>query len=166
MKKEVLKEFFQKYIENTPYKAVVVDKKMLLCRLTAAVSRGIDIGYQKRRVYITTRCLKHLYDKKPAEEFLFLIKNLYEVVRRPEKIYQNRKGKRGEIGFVKRIGNFEYFCSIETMAIDISVGFTGLSEELQIATAFRLRDDAYIKKYTLLWDRGNGNPHRSALDAP
>jgi len=37
-------------------------------------------------------------------------------------------------------------------------------EEIQIATAFRLRDSDYIKKYTLLWSWEDGTPHRSALD--
>ena len=39
-------------------------------------------------------------------------------------------------------------------------------DEIQIVTAFRLRDDKYLKNYTLLWDWRNGNPHRSVLDTP
>lgn len=64
---KALKEFFHKYIENTPEKAVVADKKLFLCLLTLAVSQGVDINCA-RNVYITTQALKHLYDKKPAEE--------------------------------------------------------------------------------------------------
>jgi hypothetical protein len=37
-------------------------------------------------------------------------------------------------------------------------------EEIHVVTAFRLRDGKYLKNYTLLWDWGNGIPHRSALD--
>ena len=171
-----LKEFFQKYIENTTEKAVVADKKFFLCPLTLAVSQGVNINCT-RHVYVTTQALKHLFDKKPAEEFLFIISHLREIVRYPNKIYQNRKEKRGEFCFVKRIGDSEYFCSIETVKIPPAIfgeavfgvselGTTEEKEEIQIVTAFRLRDDKYIKNYTLLWDWGNGNPHRSALDTP
>lgn len=171
-----LKEFFQKYIENTAEKAVVADKKFFLCLLTIAVSQGADINCA-RHVYITTRALKHLYDKKPAEEFLFIIKHLRKMVRYPNKIYRNKKEKRGEFCFVKKMGNSEYLCSIEIIKIPSAIfgeAIFGVSEygaekerdEIQVATAFRLRDKKYIKNYTLLWDWGNGNPHRSALDAP
>lgn len=155
MGKEILKDFFIKYIKGTSEKAIVADRKMLLCRLTIAVAEGVDIQESTRGVYITSRCLKHLFDKKPAEEFFFLIDNLHKITRYPEKIYKNRKGKRGAFCFVKRIGDSEYICSIEMV-----------KEEIQVATAFRLRDSNYIKNYTTLWDWGNGNPHRSALDTP
>ena len=172
----ILKDFFNKYVENTTEKAVVAYKKMSLCLLTVAVSRGVNINCA-RHVYVTTRALKHLYDKKPAEEFLFIISHLREIVRYPDKIYRNLKEKRGEFCFVKRIGNSEYFCSIEIIKISPAVwgeavlcvsefGAIKEREEIQVATAFRLRDSKYIKNYTLLWDWGNGNPHRSALDAP
>ncbi len=155
MQKETLSEFFAKYIKDTQEKASVLDRKLFLCRLTMAVTKGIDIKESTRSVYITSRCLKHLFDKKPAEEFLFIVKHLYEIVRYPDKIYLDSEEKRGEFCFIKTIGNSKYFCSIENN-----------KEEIQIATAFRLRDDKYIKKYTLLWDWGNGAPHRSVLDTP
>lgn len=160
-----LKEFFKKYIENTAEKVTVADRKICLCCLTKAVTRGIDIDYSMKNVYISTRCLKHLFDKKPAEEFLFIIDHLHEVVKFPDEIYKNKKGKRGEFCLIKKIGSEKYLCSIEIVSInrDEEIGETS---EIQIATAFRLRDDKYIKNYTLLWDWGNGNPHRSALDTP
>src|SRR3989344_3832938 len=119
-----LKEFFKKYIEGTPEKALVADRKIFLCCLTKAVMKGVDINCS-----------------------------------------------------VKKIGNEDYLCSIEIVKIPPAVfgeAVLGISEygiekereEIQIATAFRLRDDKYTKNYTLLWDWGNGNPHRSALDAP
>ena len=169
-----LKNLFKRYIENTPEKAMVANRKVCLCGLTKAVTEGICINHSMKKVYITTRCLKHLFDKKPAEEFLFIIDNLHEVVKYPDKIYRNRKGKRGEFCLFKKIGNEEYLCSIEIKKVP-NVAF-GLGEyeddktefftkEIQIATMFRLRDPKYLKKYILLWDWGNGNPHRNALDA-
>jgi len=177
MKREFLREFFNKHIKGTPEKAVVADKKMLLCRLTIAVAQGVNIHESVRGVYITSRCLKHLFDKRPAEEFLFILDHLHEVVRYPDKIYQNKSVKRGDLCFVKRIGDSKYLCSTEIIKTPLAVfgeAILGVSEygiekereEIQIATAFRLRDDNYIKNYTLLWDWGNGAPHRSALDTP
>lgn len=172
-----LKDFFKKYIKGTAEKAIVADRKMFLCCLTRAVMKGIGINYSIKNVYVSSRCVKHLFDRKPAEEFLFIINHLHEVVKYPDKIYKNKTGKRGEFCLIKKIGNEEYFCSIEIIKIPPAVfgeailGVSGFGaekskEEIQIATAFRLRDNKYIKKYTLLWDWGSGTPHRSALDTP
>ena len=177
MKKEILQELFEKYIKGTSEKAIVASRKILLCNLTYAVLDGVKIEESIKGVYVTSRCLKHLFDRKPAEEFLFLLDNLHKIVRYPDKIYDNREGKRGCFCFVKRIGGFEYLASIEVVkfpATEFGEAVFGVSEygrcqeseEIHIATAFRLRDSNYIKKYTLLWDWGNGNPHRSALDTP
>lgn len=109
---------------------------------------------------------------------MFIIEHLHEIVKCPDKIYKNAKGKRGDFCFTKRMGSEEYFCSVEVLEIyPIICGCDDLEKskidtgvatrEIQIATAFRLRDEKYIiKNYTLLWDWGNGNPHRSALDTP
>lgn len=177
MKRELLKEFFIKYVKGTLEKAIVADRKILLCRITMAVAEGIGMRDSIREVYITSRCLKHLFDKRIAEEFFFIIDHLFEIVRYPDKIYTNKKSKRGSFCFVKKIGNAGYLCSIEltkTPSAIFGAAVYGISEygtekekeELQVATIFRLRDSNYIKNYTLLWDWGNGNPHRSALDAP
>lgn len=160
----ILRNFFKEYIDGTPEKAMVADRRMFLCYLTKAVISGIDIGENVSGVYVTSRSLKHLFDKKPAEEFMFLLDNLHKIVKYPEKIYKNKDAKRGSFCLVKRIGDFEYLCSVEIVSLPLE--FRNEKREIQIATAFRLRDDEYIKNYTLLWDWGNGNPHRSALDTP
>lgn len=152
MRKEILQDFFEKYIKGTPEKAMVVDCKIFLCCLTNAVCLGIGVDKIIGKVYITSRALKHLFDKKPAEEFFFLIDNLHKIVKYPDKIYKNKTSKRGGYCLVKKIVDSNYLCSIEIV------------EEIEIATAFRLRDNDYIKKYTLLWSWEDGTPHRSALD--
>lgn len=172
-----LKGFFKRHIRNTPEKAIVIDRKIFLCNLTNAVLKGIELDDSIKGTYITSRCLKHLYDKKPAEEFDFILNHLLEVVKHPDRIYKNLPGKRGSFCFVKRLGNEEYFCTIEILEIPPAVcgeaelgvsqlGQNSIAREIQIATAFKLRDEKYIKNYTLLWDWGDGDPHRSALDAP
>jgi predicted nucleic acid-binding protein len=107
-------------------------------------------------VSITTRCLKHLFDKKPAEEFHFILDHLHLILMYPDNIYKNKLEKRGEICFTKRMNGSEYLCSIEQIS----------PSKLQIVTAFRLRDPDYIKNYTILWNRGSGKPHRHALEFP
>lgn len=155
MKKEILQYFFEKYIKGTSEKAIVVDRKIFLCHLTNAVCDGIKIASNVGKVYITSRALKHLFDKKPAEEFFFLVDNLHKIVKYPDKIYQNKTSKRGGYCLVKRIGDLDYLCSIEVVKILCD----GIElEEIQIATAFRLRDNDYIKKYILLWSWEDGAP--------
>lgn len=155
---------------------MVADRKIFLCYLTKAVLHGISITNNSGGVYATSQCLKHLFDKKPAEEFFFIIDNLHKVVKYPDKIYRNRDGKRGEFCLIKRIGDFEYLCSIEIVKLSsatINQSLPGLSnfqrggdiEEIQIATAFRLRDEDYIKKYTHLWSWEGDNLHRNVFDA-
>ena len=172
-----LKEFFKKYIEGTPEKAIVADRKIFLCCLTKAVMKGVGIDHSAKNVFVTSRCIKHLFDKKPAEEFLFIINHLHEVVKYPDKIYKNKTGKRGAFCLIKKIGNEEYLCSIEivkTLPAVFGKAVFGVSEygaekereEIQISTAFRMRDKDYIKNYTILWSWEGGAPHRSALDTP
>jgi len=169
MQREILKDFFEKNIKGTPYKAIVIDRKIFLCHLTNAVCDGIKIANNLKKVYITSRALKHLFDRKPAEEFFFLMDNLHKIVQYPDKIYKNRVSKRGEYCLVKKIKESDYFCSIEIIKFPpmvLSLVEFGMSEcgenneieEIQIATAFRLRDADYIKKYTLLWSWEDGNP--------
>lgn len=176
---ETLRKFFRKYIDGTLAKAIVVNKKMFLCNLTNAVIRGINIDNNLKGVYINSRCLKHLYDKKPAEEFIFILDNLHKVVKYPDKVFKNIDSKRGEFCLVKKLGDSKYFCSIEIIRISTQTNLdTTLLEtmyldddlisleEIQVVTAFRLRNNKYLKNYTLLWDWEDDNPHRSALDAP
>ena len=157
---ELLNNFYEKYVKGTAYKVAVVNRRIFLCNLTNAVCKGIGVNKKTKKVYITSRAVKHLFDKKPAEEFLFLIDNLHKVVKYPDKIYKNQPGKRGEHCLVKKVGNINYLCSIEI------ISSSERNQEIQIATVFRLRDDNYIKKYTLLWSWGYDIPHRSALDTP
>ena len=137
------KALFKKYVRGTPAGAIVHDETVLICHLTNAVMEIIGIRAQK--VHISSRILKHLYDKKPAEEFECVLEHLHEIVKFPERVYKNKQGKRGHFGLFKTIKNKMYFCSIE-----IQEG-TEKTHKAVIATAFRVRDEAYLKSYELLW---------------
>lgn len=145
MKTNKLRKFFNSYIRKTAYKATVLDYKKFICFIDE--KRCIS-------VYITTRALKHLYDKKPAEEFDFIIDNTYLIIKYTEKIYKNKSGKHGDICLIKTIGNSDYLCSLEKISLF----------EFQIVTVFRIRDADYLKNYILLWNRGSDKPHRHATD--
>lgn len=121
---------------------MVINEKGLVCHLTKKVIRGLNIDVTK--VYITTRVLKHMYDKRPAQEMDFILKNLSQLVKYPDEIYANKDGKRANFSFVKKLKNPEeekYFCGIE---IDGGV------KEANIVTVFCVAE-IYLKNYKLLW---------------
>lgn len=150
---KVVPDLFEKHVKGTPQEAIVQLVTAFLCNLTAAVMRGASC--ECGRVYINTRVIKHLYDKKPAEEFEFIIQNIHQIVKYPDRIYRNKDAKRGEIGFVKQLKNELYFCSLEKIANSE----TGTATHCEVATCFRLRKpDGYLKNYELLWEWKGGNP--------
>lgn len=143
---------FKDHIKGTEEKAPVIDKTILLCFMTKAVQKSL--GIKSRKVYTTTRIIKHLFDKKPAEEFEFILHHIVEIIMYPEKIYEPPQGKRSNYCFVKRIKNSLYICAIE---ISNSLDLGG--EEMNYAvTCFRDRDEDYLKKYKLFWSWKGGTP--------
>ena len=78
----------QKYVANTTKGALVQDISAFLCNLTYTVSKGV--GLQNcHKVYISTRALKHSYDKRPAFEYDLIINEIHKIVKYPNKIYKN-----------------------------------------------------------------------------
>lgn len=112
------------------------------------------IGVINPRIYVSTRVLKHLYDKKPAEEFDFILENIPDILARPDHLYRNKSDKRGQFCLMKQIESREYLASLEV--ID---GIYG--REIQLVTAFRVRSEPYLKDYDLLWSRRDGETHSS-----
>jgi hypothetical protein len=148
-RQDVLRELFETHIQNTPQGSPVVEKTVLLCGLTNAVAQAL--GTDSRKVYATSRSLKHLYDKRPAEEFDFLLDHLHQVVKYPARIYRNKPGKRGGWCFAKILGNEDYLCALE-------IGTYPERPEIYVATAFRVRDAKYLDGYELLWSWRSGRP--------
>ncbi len=135
----------KKYIRGTPEKSIIQNVTILLCKLTRIVQK--EGNFDNPKIYINTRVLKHIYDKRPAEEFDFIIHNLFQIVRFPEQIYKNKDAKRGEISFVKTVNCIKYFCSIEkTETLD-----TTNNKMNFIVTAFRIRKESYLEGYKLIW---------------
>lgn len=141
---------YKQYVHGTERKAIVQMLTVLLCHLTVAVVKGIESNCNK--VYISTRVIKHIYDKRPAQEFDFLIENAHTVVKYPDKVYKNKDGKRGSFCFVKKIKNEEWLVSIETMQEN------NHNTHCEVVTFFRVNGDDYLSSYELLWEWEGGKP--------
>ncbi|MDB4983965.1 MAG: hypothetical protein JWM20_144 [Patescibacteria group bacterium] len=148
MDKLVAHRFFKKHVKDTERHAYVVIEEVILCSLTKAVS--ITIGISSSKAYLSSRAVKHVYDKRPAQEFDMLIQNLPSIVKYPDCIYKNKNAKRGSFCFVKNIRGILYLCSLEQAELE------GESV-LQVATFFRTTED-YLKNYELLWEWKGGTP--------
>lgn len=146
-KKEILNNLYQKHIKGTQPKIFVTYKVAVLCRLTNQVNKEILNRCGLSKVYVNTKVLKHLYDKKPAEEFDFIIGNLRKIVKYPDYIYKNKNEKRGYWCFVKKIKNELYISSLEYE-----------KETLWIATVFRIRKEKYLESFELLWSWEDDKP--------
>lgn len=139
-----LVELYRRHVKHTPEKAVVVDVTILLAYLPKALVRtGV---FSSQKVYISTRVLKHMYDKKPAEELDAIISNLSRMINLVEEVYEDLEAKRGDYCLVSQVKGQRYMCSIE------------LGEENCVVTAFRVRDEKYLAKYKVLWSRKGGIP--------
>lgn len=88
--------------------------------------------------------LKHLYDKKPAEEFDFMMDHMEMIVQDPDELYRNKDNKTGNFCLVKNIQERRYIVVIETIAQQTD------DEAIWIVTAFRIRDEKYLRNYDLL----------------
>lgn len=145
----VIPDLHKKYVRGTEKRAIVQFVQIFICHLTVAVVKGT--GCICNKVYVSTRVIKHIYDKRPAEEFDFLIENVHLVIKYPDRIYKNKDGKRGSYCFVKNVKNTMCFCSIETVEKD------GQPPMCEIVTFFRT-SEAYLKNYELLWEWKVGDP--------
>ena len=146
----IVVHLFKNYIKGSSKKAIVQLVEVNLCHFTSAVIRGVGLPCNK--VYLNTRVLKHLYDKRPAEEFDFMTENIINVVKYPNKIYKNKDGKRGSLCFIKEIKNSRYLVSLETIYDDKKT-----ATHCEVATFFRV-DEKYLASYELLWKWEDGTP--------
>jgi hypothetical protein len=144
---KVLEELFKKYIKNSLQDEYIENEEMMLCRLTKATVKGCRLNYEK--VFVTTRMLKHIYDKRPAEEFFCIINLMHKIIKYPDNVYKNKDAKRGDFGFVKKIKGESYFSSLELVDED---------KKIYVATTFRLRKKNYLNSYNLLWNWRDGKP--------
>ena len=87
---EIIPNLFEKHIKGSPKNAIVAYRITFLCHLTKVVfkiiSKDSNNNQIEPKVYINTKIIKHLYDKKTAEEFDFLINCIHKIVKYPDHI--------------------------------------------------------------------------------
>ncbi len=140
--KEKLWRIHERQIRRTKPEAYISIIKIRLAKITKRTRQALHC--HQRKIYIQTRALKHLYDKKPAEEFDFLIDHLETIIRNPELLYKNKNNKTGDFCITKKIDDHRYIVIIEV------VNRQTAQEEIFIVTAFRIRDEKYLRNYDLL----------------
>lgn len=142
----------KQYIKGTEKKAPVVQVTVLVCNFTNIVKEVLSLP--TIRVYATTKSLKHMYDKRTAQEFDFLLENLPKIIKQPTKIYENKDGKTGGYCFSREFSDNVYFCVIERKEeANPNDGELGMN---YIVSAYKLPEDIekrerYISGYKLLW---------------
>jgi hypothetical protein len=146
--KEKLWNIHECFIRRTKSEARILALKIRITKITRRTRRAIYSN--TRRIYIRTYALKHLYDKKPAEEFDFVIDHLESIVRGPDCVYRNKTNKTGGFCITKKIDDDHYIVIIEVFERNTP------KEEIQIVTAFRIRDKRYLENYELLWSWRDG----------
>lgn len=145
-------KLWKQHIRGTTEKSIVKNVTILACLLTKTVQDACNFPTSK--IHLNTRVLKHLYDKKPAEEFEFIIHNLNHIIRYPDAIYKNKGGKRGGLCLVKKLAKNKYLCSIE---ITEELDSTNM-KMICVVTAFRIRKEDYLEGYELLWSWKGDKP--------
>lgn len=139
-------KFFKLFVKDTDEKDLVLERTLFLCTLTRKVKLVLNLNSVK--IYWNSISVKHLYDKRPAQEFDYILKNIIQIVKYPDIIYKNLDGKKGSFLFLKQLNEGEYLCSVEVVESNFD---EGSSETNFVVTSFKNRKDNYLKKYELLW---------------
>lgn len=146
-----IKTLHEKYIKGTKKQAIVPYLLVHIGNIAHTVKDGIQLPYT--RIYISTRVIKHVYDKRPAEEFDFLIDNLHQIVKYPDRVFKNLDTKKGDYIFTKNLRNDTYLASIE-IASDLELTNT----HCEVITFFRVQKISYLNNYKLLWEWKGDKP--------
>lgn len=152
MEKEgnILYQFYNTWIRWSYFEAKVPDMKICIGFWVHGPLKN-NRKSAKYPIYIKSRSLKHVYDKRTAEEFDFILGNYGLLLADPDKIYRNKDQKRGDYCFVRRLEDGrEYFCSLE-LECDLYKKISNL----WLVTVFRIRKVSYLHNYKLLWTRGS-----------
>lgn len=150
MGKSYAESIFHQHIKGTPKGAIVRDMTIKMCTLTNEVRRALY--FPTSNVHVTTKVLKKNYDKRPAEENDFILKNGWKVIHNPDDIYKNKDGKRGDYAFVKLLNNNMYFSTLE-------VSTYADEPILYVVSMYRIpKPESYLSSYELIWSWKGGTP--------
>jgi len=135
------KNLHSNFVKNTKPGEIVINKTVLLCHINEKISRYIKL--HEANVYISSKMLKHLYDKRSAQEYDCLLRNMYLIAKYPDLIYRNKGYKSGDFLFVKAIDGYCYTCSLQFVQ-------KGFCRKLNLITAFSVKPE-YMRNFKLLW---------------
>jgi len=145
-----IKSLHRKYIKDTKEKSLVSFNIILITSLKKNVCQKAQII--SKNVYLSTVMLKHLYDKKPAEEYDSILRNLVLVLKQPDEIYLNKLQKTGSKCFVKTIEKEKYFLVLEENQSE---------KQNSVVTMFRIRKESYLNDYVKIWSWEGDILHRN-----
>ena len=142
-KKDELDYLYQKHIFSTKWKEKVYETEITICHIKPLVKKALNI--QASKVTLTSKSLKHIYDKHVFKtslknDFDFILEHLRTVIQNPNLIKLNKKGRRGDYCFLKTIGKTTIVCTLQKV-----------SGRLFIVTAFLLTDEGYLKEAKTIW---------------
>ncbi len=103
-----LKNLHRKYIHLTNKLSKVAKRNTFLGEVPKLK------GLKSKRVYISTWCLKHLYDKRTAVEYEYIVEYLSMVLKFPDNIYTNLPNRQGDLVLHRRLKDGDYIAIVET----------------------------------------------------
>lgn len=136
---------FSKYVKNSKYKQNIKVCRIFLLTPNKKIQKVLNSGKATQKIFITTKSLKHVYDrhifeKKIPSDFYSIIRHLESILTAPDRIYIDKKEKRGDFIFVKEINSTIYMCALEIQS----------ETEIEIVSAC-ITGEKYLRKFALLW---------------
>ncbi len=142
--------FYERYVRWTDRGASVGNATLHVGDLDEALRGFLTSG--DGGIFLHARALKHVYDKRPAQECDACLSHLSETATIPDLVYEDQRGKRGNYCFVKKLEGDQYLCVLERVGI-----------ALEVVTFFVIREEKYLARRKLLWSREDGSTlHRHA----
>lgn len=137
--RNVLKNIHEEFVKNTHPGAIVVNKSVFLCHANFKALHSL--GLRETEIYISSTVLKHMYDKRPAQEYDRLLNDIPLIIKYPDLVYKNKASHHG-FAFVKALHGYSYMCPVKF----IENG----QNKLYVATAFSVKP-WYMKDFKLVW---------------
>ncbi len=109
-------------------------------------------GLYSRDIYISTKALMHIYEKRSEVLMETLLPGAYALLCYPEKIYMNKNGqsRRGDILFIRLYKNYQIIAVLEK-------GNFKQKPIYQVVTIF-LGNENYLKGLKCLWNGRTATP--------
>jgi len=147
--KHKLFNIHKQHIFLTPKESSCVRKRIFLTTFKLPLD---FLKIKTKRVYISTFGLKHLYDKRTAREYEYLLQYLSQIIISPDAIYKNSSNRHGNIVLHKLLPEGDYIIVLQ------------LSQKKNrgnyVLTGFRVKQKE-LNKFKLLWKREAGTPPSS-----